>query len=313
MKIAILDDYQNVATSFADWDSLDADVMVFTEPFANAGEVVRRLAGFDVVVAMRERTGFPADVLERLTDLRLLVSTGPVNAAIDVAAARKLGITVCGTGYVSHPTAEHAWALILGAARNLLDEATSVRSGGWQVSVGTGLHGKTLGILGLGRLGSMVARVGQAFGMTTIAWSQNLTAQKAAEHGVRAVTKEQLFAESDVLSIHLVLSERTRGLVGAAELRSMKPSAILVNTSRGPIVDEDALIETLREKRIRAAAIDVFDTEPLPADHRLRSLPNALVTGHVGYVTRELYETFYQDSVEDIAAFRAGTPIRLMK
>ncbi|MFE4956159.1 D-2-hydroxyacid dehydrogenase family protein [Streptomyces sp. NPDC056653] len=313
MKIAILDDYQNVATSFADWDSLDADVMVFTEPFADADEVVRRLAGFDVVVAMRERTGFPADVLERLTDLRLLVSTGPVNAAIDVAAARKLGITVCGTGYVSHPTAEHAWALILGAARNLLDEAASVRSGGWQVSVGTGLHGKTLGVLGLGRLGSMVARVGQAFGMTTIAWSQNLTAEKAAEHGVRAVTKEQLFAESDVLSIHLVLSERTRGLVGAAELRSMKPSAILVNTSRGPIVDEDALIETLRERRIRAAAIDVFDTEPLPADHQLRSLPNALVTGHVGYVTRELYETFYQDSVEDIAAFRAGTPIRLMK
>jgi phosphoglycerate dehydrogenase-like enzyme len=313
MKIAILDDYQNVATSFADWDSLDADVMVFTKPFADADEVVRRLAGFDVVVAMRERTGFPADVLERLTDLRLLVSTGPVNAAIHVAAARKLGITVCGTGYVSHPAAEHAWALILGAARNLLDEAASVRSGGWQVSVGTGLHGKTLGVLGLGRLGSMVARVGQAFGMTTIAWSQNLTAEKAAEHGARAVTKEQLFAESDVLSIHLVLSERTRGLVGAAELRSMKPSAILVNTSRGPIVDEDALIETLRERRIRVAAIDVFDTEPLPADHRLRSLPNALVTGHVGYVTRELYETFYQDAVEDIAAFRAGTPIRLME
>lgn len=313
MKIAILDDYQNAAMSFADWESLDADIAVFTTPFADSDEVVRRLAGFDVLVAMRERTGFPAEVLERLTDLRLLVSTGPVNAAIDVAAARKLGITVCGTGYVSHPTAEHTWALILGAARNLLDEADSVRSGGWQVSVGTGLHGKTLGVLGLGRLGSAVARVGQAFGMTTIAWSQNLTAEKAAEYGVRAVTKEQLFAESDVLSVHLVLSERTRGLVGAAELRSMKPSAILVNTSRGPIVDEDALVAVLREKRIRAAAIDVFDTEPLPADHRLRSLPNALVTGHIGYVTRELYETFYKDSVEDIAAFQAGNPIRLME
>jgi phosphoglycerate dehydrogenase-like enzyme len=312
MKIAIIDDYQNVATSFADWDSLDAEIVVFTKPFAEADEVVQQLAGFDVLVAMRERTPFPAEVLERLTNLRLLVSTGPVNAAIDVKAARKLGITVCGTGYDSHPTAEHTWALILGAARNLVDEASSMRTGGWQVSVGTGLHGKTLGILGLGRLGSQVAQIGRAFGMTPIAWSQNLTAEKAAEHGVRAVTKEQLFAESDVLSIHLVLSERTRGLVGAADLRSMKPTAILVNTSRGPIIDEDALIETLSEGRIRSAAIDVFDTEPLPADHRLRSLPNALLTGHVAYVTHELYETFYQDAVEDIAAFRAGTPIRLM-
>jgi phosphoglycerate dehydrogenase-like enzyme len=313
MKIAILDDYQNVARSFANWDSLDAEIVAFTRPFADADEVVRRLAGFDVLVAMRERTPFPAEVLERLTDLRLVVSTGPVNAAIDVAAARRLGITVCGTGYVSHPAAEHTWALILGAARNLLAEADSMRSGGWQVSVGTGLHGKTLGVLGVGRLGSSVARIGKAFGMTTIAWSQNLTAEKAALHGVRAVTKEQLFAESDVLSIHLVLSERTRGLVGVTELRSMKPTAILVNTSRGPIIDEDALGDILRERRIRAAAIDVFDTEPLPAHHQLRSLPNALLTGHVGYVTSELYETFYQDSVEDIAAFRAGTPIRVIE
>jgi phosphoglycerate dehydrogenase-like enzyme len=313
MKIAILDDYQNVAAGFADWDSLDAEVVVFTRPFADAEEVVRCLAGFDVVVAMRERTPFPAGVLEQLTDLRLLVSTGPGNAVIDVAAARKLGITVCGTGYVSHPTSEHTWALILGAARNLPAEVDSMRSGGWQVSVGTGLHGKTLGVLGLGRVGSAVAGIGRAFNMTPIAWSQNLTAEQAAEHGVRAVTKQQLFAESDVLSIHVVLSPRTRGLVGARELRSMKPTAILVNTSRGPIVDEDALVAVLREKRIRGAAIDVFDTEPLPEDHRLRSLPNALLTGHIGYVTRELYTTFYQDSLEDIVAFRAGTPIRLME
>jgi phosphoglycerate dehydrogenase-like enzyme len=312
IKIAILDDYQNVATSLADWDSLDAEIAVFTKPFTGAEEVIRRLAGFDVLVAMRERTRFPAEVLERLTGLQLLVSTGPVNGAIDVVAARRLGITVCGTGYVSHPTAEHTWALILGAARNLVAEADSMRSDGWQVSVGSGLHGKTLGVLGLGRLGSSVARIGQAFGMTAIAWSQNLTPEKAAEHGVRAVTKEQLFAESDVLSIHVVLSERTRGLAGAAELRSMKPTAILVNTSRGPILDEDALVDILRERRIRGAAIDVFGTEPLPADHQLRSLPNALLTGHVGYVTSELYETFYQDSVEDIAAFLAGAPIRLM-
>ena len=312
MRIAILDDYQKVATSFADWNSLNAELVVFTKPFADAEEVVRSLAGFDVLVAMRERTRFPAEVLERLPDLRLLVSTGPANPAIDVAAARRLGVTVCGTGYVSHPTVEHTWALILGAARNLVIEADSMRSGGWQVEVATGLHGKTLGVLGLGRIGSLVTRVGQSFSMTTIAWSQNLTPEKAAEHGARAVTKEQLFAESDVLSIHLGLSERTRGLVGAAELRSMKPTAILVNTSRGPIVDEDALIDVLREKRIGGAAIDVFDTEPLPAEHQLRNLPNALLTGHVAYVTRELYETFYRDSVEDIAAFRAGAPIRLM-
>jgi len=313
MKIAILDDYQNVALSLADWGSLAAEVVVFTRAFADAGELVRSLAGFDVLVAMRERTRFPAEVLARLTGLRLLVSTGPANAAIDVAAAREHGITVCGTGYESHPAIEHTWALILGAARNLPAEAESMRSGGWQVSIGEGLHGKTLGVLGLGRVGSAVARVGRAFGMSAIAWSQNLTPEKAAEHGVRAVTKEQLFAESDVLSIHVVLSERTRGLVAAADLRSMKPTAVLVNTSRGPVVDEAGLIDVFRAGRIRGAAIDVFDTEPLPADHQLRSLPNALLTGHVGYVTRDLYTIFYRDTVEDIAAFQAGSPIRLME
>jgi phosphoglycerate dehydrogenase-like enzyme len=312
IKIAILDDYQNVATGLADWGSLSAEVRVFTKPFADADDAVRSLAGFDVLVAMRERTGFAAEVLERLTDLRLLVSTGPANSVIDVAAARKLGITVCGTGYESHPTIEHTWALILAAARNLSDEVESMRKGGWQVSVGDGLFGKTLGILGLGRVGSEVARVGRAFGMNTIAWSQNLTAETAAEHGVRAVTKEQLFTESDVLTIHVVLSGRTRGLVTAAELGAMKTSAILVNTSRGPVVDEVALVDTLLHGRIRAAAIDVFDTEPLPADHQLRSLPNALLTGHIGYVTRDLYKIFYQDAVEDIAAFQAGAPIRLI-
>ena len=312
IRIAILDDYQNVATGLADWGSLSAEVRVFTKPFADADDAVRSLAGFDVLVAMRERTGFAAEVLERLTDLRLLVSTGPANSVIDVAAARKLGITVCGTRYESHPTIEHTWALILAAARNLSDEVESMRKGGWQVSVGDGLFGKTLGILGLGRVGSEVARVGRAFGMNTIAWSQNLTAETAAEHGVRAVTKEQLFTESDVLTIHVVLSGRTRGLVTAAELGAMKTSAILVNTSRGPVVDEVALVDTLLHGRIRAAAIDVFDTEPLPADHQLRSLPNALLTGHIGYVTRDLYKIFYQDAVEDIAAFQAGAPIRLI-
>lgn len=311
-KIAILDDYQNVSRELAEWDSLDAEITVFTEPLSGADEIARRLAEFDGLVAMRERTRLPAAVLERLPNLRLIVSTGPVNAAIDVAAARRLGITVCGTGYFSHPTAEHTWSMILGAARNLPRETESMRTGGWQVTLGTGLHGKTLGVLGLGRVGTMVAQVGQAFGMATIAWSQNLTKERAAEHGVEAVSKEQLFADSDVLSVHVTLSDRTRGLVGAPELRLMKPSALLVNTSRGPVVDEGALMGALREERIRGAAIDVYDIEPLPPEHPLRSLPNALLTGHIGYVTRELYETFYRDAVEDIAAFRSGSPVRVM-
>jgi phosphoglycerate dehydrogenase-like enzyme len=312
MKVAILDDYQNVALSFADWDSLDAEIEVFTEPFADADEVVKRLAGFDVLVAMRERTRFPAELLARLTALKLLVSTGARNAAIDVDAARKLGIVVSTTGYIGYPTAELTWALILAAARNLPAEVRSMRDGGWQVGVGTGLNGKTLGLLGLGRLGAQVARIGQAFGMETVAWSQNLTSEKAAEHGVTAVSKEDLFALADVLSIHLVLGDRSRGLVGAAELTAMKPTAILVNTSRGPIVDEDALLDALRRKKIACAALDVYDTEPLPADHPLRALGNTVLTPHVGYVTREVYEIFYRDAVEDIAAFQSGNPIRVM-
>ncbi|HEY2206862.1 MAG TPA: D-2-hydroxyacid dehydrogenase family protein [Pseudonocardia sp.] len=312
MRIAILDDYQNVAREFADWGSLDGEVVVFTRPFTGADDIVRNLAGFDVLVAMRERTPFPAEVLERLPDLRLLVTTGPRNAAIDVAAARRLGVTVSGTGYDASPTAELTWALILGAVRNLAREAESMRTGGWQLTVGTGLRGSTLGLLGLGSLGSRVARVGQAFGMETVAWSQNLTAAAAQEHGVRAVSKEELFASADVLSVHLVLSDRTRGLVGAEQLRSMKPTALLVNTSRGPIVDTDALVEALAEQQIGGAAIDVYDTEPLPADHPLRTLPTVLATPHIGYVTRELYETFYRGAVEDIAAFRAGAPLRVL-
>jgi phosphoglycerate dehydrogenase-like enzyme len=311
MKVAILDDYQDIATSLADWSSLEAEIEVFTKPFTDTDEVIRGLAGFSVIVAMRERTRFPKEVLRRLPILRLLVSTGPSNAAIDVRAARELGITVCHTRYESHPTAELTWALILGAARNLTSEANSMTHGGWQLSVGTGLHGKTLALLGLGRQGSLVARIGQAFGMTTIAWSQNLTAERAAEHGVRAVTKQQLFTEADVLSIHVALSERTHGLVGAAELRLLKPTAILVNTSRGPIVDEHALIGVLHAGSIGGAALDVYDTEPLPPDHPLRCLPHTLLTPHIGYVTRDLYKTFYQDAVEDIAAFRSGNPIRV--
>ncbi|WP_020672649.1 D-2-hydroxyacid dehydrogenase family protein [Amycolatopsis nigrescens] len=312
MKIAILDDYQQVALDYGDWDALGAEIEVCTEHIADPDELVRRLAGAEVVVAMRERTKFPAELLARLPELKLLVSTGHRNAAIDLAAAARHGIVVSSTGYLAEPTAEHTWALILAAARNLPAELASMRAGGWQTGVGTGLHGKTLGLLGLGRLGAKVASIGQAFGMRTIAWSQHLTAEKAAEHGVTAVSKEDLFARSDVLSVHLVLSDRSRGLVGAAELSAMKPSAILVNTSRGPIVDQDALLDALRGERIGRAAIDVYDTEPLPADHPFRELPNVVLTPHIGYVTREVYEVFYGDAVADIAAFQRGEPIRVM-
>ncbi|WP_298179976.1 D-2-hydroxyacid dehydrogenase family protein [Saccharomonospora sp.] len=313
MRIAILDDYQNIALELADWDSLNAEVQVFTEHIADPDELVRRLAGFDVVVAMRERTPFPESVLSRLPDLRLLVTTGQRNASIDVEAARRHGIVVCGTGYLPHPTVELTWALILAACRNLPTELRAMREGGWQTTVGTGLRGKTLGVLGLGRLGAQVARVGQAFGMRTIAWSQNLTAERAAEHDVTAVSKDELFATSDVLTVHLVLSERTRGLIGAAELAAMKPTALLVNTSRGPIVEEDALIRALRQNVIGGAALDVYDEEPLPADHPLRTLPNAVLTPHIGFVTRDVYEVFYRDAVADIAAYQKGAPIRVLE
>ena len=312
MKIAILDDYQNVALTFADWTSLGAEIEVLTSHIDDQDELVRRLAGAEVVVAMRERTRFPAELFARLPELKLLVSTGARNAAIDLKAAAEHGVTVCGTGYFSAPTAEHTWALILAAVRNLAVELPGMRTGAWQSTVGTTLAGRTLGLLGLGRLGLRVAKVGQAFGMGTIAWSQNLTPERAAEHGVTAVSKEDLFRHADVLSVHLVLSRRTRGLVGAAELGLMKPDALLVNTSRGPIIDETALLNALRDKKIGGAALDVYDVEPLPADHPVRSLDNVTLTPHLGYVTRETYEIFYRDAVEDIAAYQAGQPVRVM-
>lgn len=312
MRIAILDDYQNAAMDFADWESLNADITVFTEPFKDANEVVWALEGFDVVVAMRERTRFPAEVLGALPDLKLLVSTGVRNAAIDVAAARERGVVVSHTGYLSHPTAEHTWALILAAARNLPAEERAVREGGWQRGVGTSLHGKTLGIIGLGRLGARVAEIGKAFGMDLVAWSQHLTAERAAGYGVRAVSKEELLRASDVVSIHLVLSARSRGLIGADEIALMKPMAILVNTSRGPIIDEAALIDAVNRSAIRAA-VDVYDSEPLPADHPIRETANTVLTPHIGYVADDEYEVFYRDAVEDIAAFAAGTPIRVLE
>lgn len=311
MRVAILDDYQSAALQFADWASLDAEVVTFTKPLGGRADVAQALAGFDVVVAMRERTRFDAEQLRLLRDLRLLVSTGERNAAIDVAAANAQGVVVSSTGYLPQPTTEHTWALILAAARNLPVEERAVRDGGWQQTVGTSLHGKTLGVIGLGRLGASVAAIGRAFGMSVVAWSQNLTPERSAAEGATAVSKEDLLRTADVVSIHLVLSSRTRSLIGAGELALMKPGAILVNTSRAPIVDTAALIEAVNAGAIRAA-VDVYDTEPLPADHPIRRTANTVLTPHVGYVTDIEYRVFYGDAVEDIAAFAAGRPIRVM-
>jgi phosphoglycerate dehydrogenase-like enzyme len=314
LRIAVLDDHQSVSGRFADWSRLPepADVVAFPDHLADEDAVAERLAPFDVVVAMRERTPFPRTLLERLPRLRLLVTTGARNAAIDVAAARDLGIPVCGTGGHAPGTAELTWALILAVARQVPREDAAVRAGHWQTTVGTDLAGATLGIVGLGRLGSRVARIGQAFDMDVVAWSANLTDERAAEVGVRRVGKEELFATADVVTLHVVLSERTRGLVGAAELGRMKPTAILVNTSRGPVVDEAALVDALTAGRLAGAGLDVFDREPLPPESPLRRAPRTVLTPHIGYVTRATYEVFYRDAVDDVVAFLAGTPVRVL-
>lgn len=313
-RVAILDDYQRAALEVADWSRVRerAHVEVFTEHLAAPDELVQRLAGYDVVVAMRERTPFPGSVLERLPDLRLLVTTGGRNAAIDLSAAQRLGITVCGTRSSASATVEHTWALILGLCRNLETEAANIRAGGWQTTLGTGLAGKRLGVVGLGRLGSAVAGIGRAFGMEIVAWSANLTSERAEAAGARLLPFDELLSTSDVVTVHLVLSERTRHLIGSRELGLMKRSAFLVNTSRGPIVDTSALVEALESGSIAGAAVDVFDTEPLPPDHPLRSTPRSLVTPHLGYVTREGYQVFYGDVVEDIVAFLDGQPLRML-
>ncbi len=312
MRVAVLDDYQGVALRFAGWDGLEAEVEVFSDHLAGDAEVVGRLAPFEVVVAMRERTPFTRARLERLENLKLLVTTGMRNASIDLEAARERGVVVCGTGSLGPPTAELAWGLILALTRQIPAEDARMRAGGWQHTIGPELAGHTLGLLGLGRLGSRMARIARAFEMETIAWSQNLTPERAAEAGVEAVAKDELFRRADVLTIHLVLSDRTRGLVGAPELALMKPSAYLVNTSRGPIVDEAALLDALHSGRIAGAGLDVYDTEPLPPQHPLRFAPNTVLTPHIGYVTTGTYEVFYREAVEDIAAWRAGAPVRVL-
>jgi phosphoglycerate dehydrogenase-like enzyme len=314
VRVAILDDYQRVAGRMVDWAAAlpDAEVTSFADHLDAEDDVAVRLADFDVVVAMRERTPFRRTLLARLPRLRLLVTTGMRNAAIDLAAAAELGITVCGTAGSGGSTAELTWALILALARHVPAEDASIRAGGWQRTVGTDLAGATLGVLGLGNLGRRVATIGLAFEMDVIAWSRNLTAEAAAAVGARRVEREELFQLSDVLTIHLVLSDRTRGLVGPAELALMKPTAYLVNTSRGPIVDEAALVEHLRAGRIGGAALDVFGVEPLPPGDALRTLPNSVLTPHLGYVSEKTYRTFYGEAAEDIAAFLAGRPVRLL-
>jgi phosphoglycerate dehydrogenase-like enzyme len=312
VKIAVLDDYQNVALSMADWSVLDgrASVTVFNDHLSDPDAVVARLEPFDVVCVMRERTPMTRAVILRLPRLRLIASTAPRNASIDLEAAGERGIKVVPTGYFSSPTIELTWALILASARSLVAEAASLRAGGWQHHVGDDLTGKTLGVLGLGNIGGAVAKIGTAFGMKVIAWSQNLTAERAAAAAAALVTKEDLFRQADFLTIHLVLSDRTRGLIGAKELALMKPTARLVNTSRGPIVVEADLIATLRNGKIAGAALDVFDHEPLPPDHPYRSLPNLLATPHIGYVSHDLYTRFYQDTVDNIRQWldRQGRP-----
>jgi phosphoglycerate dehydrogenase-like enzyme len=303
--VAVLDDYQDAARRLADWSPIAdrAVVTVFGDHLADAEAVVARLKNFDVLCVMRERTPLPRAILERLPRLKLIVSTGSRNASIDVGAAAERGIVVAHTGYKSDPTIEMTWALILAASRHLVVENHAFRTGGWQQDVGVGLNGKTLGVLGLGRVGGAVAKVGAAFGMKLIAWSPHMTPERAAQHGATSVTKDELFRQSDVLTIHMVLSPATRGLVGASDLARMKPTSLLVNTSRGPLVDEAALVEALRARRIGGAALDVFDTEPLPANHPLRSFDNVLGTPHIGYVADDLYRTFYGDTVKTLSAW----------
>jgi phosphoglycerate dehydrogenase-like enzyme len=305
MKVAILDDYQNVALSIADWSSVakKADITVFNDHVDQTDALIERLLPFDVICVMRERTPLRRDIIERLPRLRFIASTGPRNISIDMSAAKERGILVANTGYRSTPTIELTWARILASARHLVEESNSIRAGGWQTSIGHELDGRVLGVVGLGNVGGEVARIGRAFGMKIIAWSQNLTAETAAAAGAELVTKDELFLRSDIVTIHLILSERTRGLVGAAELALMKPMARLVNTSRGPIVNEQALIEALRARAIAGAAVDVFDTEPLPAKHPFRSLENLLATPHIGFVAEDLYRTFYGEAAAAIAAW----------
>ena len=313
ISVAILDDFQNVTRELADWGRLPplVSVTIFNEHF-DGEELIRRISPFDVLVITRERTPFPRSVVERLPKLKLLVTAGSRNLGIDLPACRDHGVLVCGTEAGSSPTAELAWGLILSVARHIAEEDRNLRSGRWQSTVGTALNGKTLGILGLGRLGSQMARVGLAFGMNIIAWSQNLSAERAAQSGVLRVEKSELFRLSDVLTVHVLLSDRTRGLVGRNDIALMKRNAILVNTARAAIVDESALVDALVAGRIAGAGIDVYSSEPLSPDAPILKAPNTVLTPHLGYVTRETYGIYFPQALEDIEAWIKATPIRVI-
>jgi phosphoglycerate dehydrogenase-like enzyme len=315
-RCAILDDYQDIALKVADWSKVagDLDIKVFNEHLGEANEVVRALQGFDIICAMRERTAFPRAVIEKLPDLKLLITTGLRNASIDVAAAKERGVVVCGTPSTGSPTSGIAIGLMLELTRHIGYENARMKAGvPWQSTIGLDLDGLTLGVLGLGKLGTRTARIAQAFGMKVIAWSQNLTAETCKEAGVGYVSKEDLFRQTDFITIHVILSQRTRGLVGAAELALMKPSAYIINTSRGPIIDEPALLAALRDKKIAGAGLDVFDVEPLPLDHPFRKMDNVVLTPHLGYVAMQNYRAYFGGVVDDIRAFLDGKPVRMME
>jgi len=315
LRCAILDDYQNVALSMTDWSkvSRDLDIQVFNKPLGSADNVVAALRGFGIVCAMRERTAFPRAVVERLPDLKLLITTGMRNASIDLEAARGRGVVVCGTPSFGNGTAAIATGLMLDLARRISFENARLKAGSlWQTTIGVDLEGMTLGLLGLGKLGTHMAEIGRAFKMNVVAWSQNLTPERCKEAGAEHVGRNDLFRRADFLSIHMQLSERTRGLIGASELGLMKPTAFLINTSRGPIVEEAALLSALREKRIAGVGLDVFDIEPLPIDHPFRSIDNVVLTPHLGYVTEQNYQAFFAGIVDDIRAFLDGKPIRVL-
>ncbi len=314
-RCAVLDDYQNVALKSADWSPVknDLDIRVFNQPLGGDDAVIAALKGFAIVCAMRERTRFSRRIIEALPDLKLLITTGMRNAAIDIKSAADRGVTVCGTGNVGNPTVGIAVGLMLELTRRIGFENARMKAGEpWQITLGSDLDGKTLGVVGLGRLGARVAAVGRALGMRVIAWSQNLAPERAREAGAEAVSKEDLFRQADIVTVHLVLSERSRGLIGSREFGLMKPTAYIVNTARGPIIEEPALLAALRERRIAGAGLDVFDSEPLPIDHPLRRLDNVVLTPHLGYASVENYAVYFRDTVEDIRAFLDGNPIRVI-
>lgn len=314
-RLAILDDYQGVARALGPWDRLPEAlrIEVFRDTVSDPDALAERLRPFDALVIMRERTPFPRALLERLPNLRLLVTTGMRNRSVDVVACAEKGVTVCGTPGFGNPTVDLTWGLILSLMRRIPEQERALREGRWQVALGAGLEGKTLGVLGLGNLGARVARVGAAFGMRVAAWSPNLTEERAAAAGAERVDKAALLAGADVLTLHVVLSERSRGILGADDIARMRRGAVVVNTSRGPLIDQAALIAALREGRIAGAGLDVYDQEPLPPDHPILSAPNTVLTPHLGYVTEENYRVYFAGAVEAVEGFLKGNPVRVLR